>query len=43
MPTAFRHADARTTGSGVTIQIYEPAGRPEYGRTGPDGAVGHSP
>ncbi|WP_435973316.1 dihydrofolate reductase family protein [Streptomyces sp. Qhu_M48] len=30
-PTAFRQTDARTTGSGVAIQTYEPAGRPEYG------------
>ncbi|MFD7443341.1 dihydrofolate reductase family protein [Streptomyces sp. NPDC059909] len=30
-PTAFRHADARTTGAGVAIHTYELAGRPEYG------------
>ncbi|MER5965871.1 dihydrofolate reductase family protein [Streptomyces sp. NPDC002057] len=30
-PTAFRQTDARTTGSGVAIQTYELAGRPEYG------------
>jgi dihydrofolate reductase len=30
-PTAFRHVDARTTGSGIAIHTYELAGRPEYG------------
>ncbi|WP_137992455.1 dihydrofolate reductase family protein [Streptomyces vilmorinianum] len=30
-PTAFRHAAARTTASGVAIHTYELAGRPEYG------------
>ncbi|WNO71506.1 dihydrofolate reductase family protein [Streptomyces sp. AM8-1-1] len=34
VPTAFRHTDARITGSGVTIQTYELAGRPEYGTYG---------
>ncbi|MGW6459321.1 dihydrofolate reductase family protein [Streptomyces sp. NPDC055078] len=31
VPTAFRHQEARTTGSGVAIHTYELAGRPEYG------------
>lgn len=31
VPTAFRHAGARTTGAGVAIHTYELAGRPEYG------------
>ncbi|MGN9789744.1 dihydrofolate reductase family protein [Streptomyces sp. NPDC054847] len=30
-PTAFRHLEARTTGSGAAIHTYELAGRPEYG------------
>ncbi|MEU6880474.1 dihydrofolate reductase family protein [Streptomyces sp. NPDC046712] len=30
-PTAFRHTDARTTGSGIAIHTYELAGRPAYG------------
>ncbi|MBT2443713.1 dihydrofolate reductase family protein [Streptomyces sp. ISL-36] len=30
-PTAFRHAGARTTGSGIAIHTYELAGRPAYG------------
>ncbi|MER6911934.1 dihydrofolate reductase family protein [Streptomyces sp. NPDC000594] len=30
-PTAFRHIDARTTGTGVAIHTYELAGRPSYG------------
>lgn len=30
-PTAFRHVDAKTTGSGIAIHTYELAGRPEYG------------
>ncbi|TXS16101.1 dihydrofolate reductase [Streptomyces sp. ms191] len=30
-PTAFRHEDATTTGSGVAIHTYTLAGRPEYG------------
>ncbi|MFI6285179.1 dihydrofolate reductase family protein [Streptomyces sp. NPDC051018] len=31
VPTAFRHKEARTTGTGVAIHSYELAGRPEYG------------
>jgi dihydrofolate reductase len=31
VPTAFRHAGARTTSTGVAIHTYELAGRPEYG------------
>ncbi|WP_405997769.1 dihydrofolate reductase family protein [Streptomyces sp. NBC_00829] len=31
VPTAFKHAGARTTGAGVSINTYELAGRPEYG------------
>ncbi|NUK37629.1 dihydrofolate reductase family protein [Streptomyces lunaelactis] len=31
VPTAFRHAGARTTAAGVAINTYELAGRPEYG------------
>ena len=34
VPTAFRHAGARLTGSGVAIHTYELAGRPEYGTLG---------
>ncbi|MFF0434272.1 dihydrofolate reductase family protein [Streptomyces sp. NPDC004327] len=30
-PSAFRLAGARTTPAGVTLQTYEPAGRPTYG------------
>ncbi|GGT97089.1 MULTISPECIES: dihydrofolate reductase family protein [Streptomyces] len=30
-PTAFRHTEARTTGSGIAIHTYNLAGRPEYG------------
>ncbi|GGT51746.1 dihydrofolate reductase family protein [Streptomyces purpureus] len=30
-PTAFRHTDARTTGSGIAVHTYELAGRPAYG------------
>ncbi|MFE2555847.1 dihydrofolate reductase family protein [Streptomyces sp. NPDC059352] len=30
-PTAFRHTDARTTGSGVALHTYELGGRPAYG------------
>ncbi|MEU2116074.1 dihydrofolate reductase family protein [Streptomyces sp. NPDC016459] len=30
-PAAFRHAAARTTGSGIAIHTYELAGRPAYG------------
>jgi dihydrofolate reductase len=31
VPTAFRHVDGRITSSGISIQTYEPAGRPTYG------------
>ncbi|MEU4657713.1 dihydrofolate reductase family protein [Streptomyces sp. NPDC023723] len=31
VPTAFRHTGGRVTAKGVSIQSYEPAGRPEYG------------
>ncbi|MGW7428607.1 dihydrofolate reductase family protein [Streptomyces sp. NPDC054861] len=30
-PTAFRHVEGSTTGSGIAIHTYELAGRPEYG------------
>ncbi|WP_405859082.1 dihydrofolate reductase family protein [Streptomyces sp. NBC_00090] len=30
-PTAFRHTEARTTGSGVALHTYELGGRPTYG------------
>ena len=30
-PAALRLVDSRTTGTGVTIGVYEPAGEPEYG------------
>ncbi|MFF5532365.1 dihydrofolate reductase family protein [Streptomyces cinerochromogenes] len=30
-PTRFTHRSGRVTGSGVSIQTYEPAGSPEYG------------
>ncbi|MFK4106891.1 dihydrofolate reductase family protein [Streptomyces sp. NPDC019531] len=30
-PTAFRHAGGRITSTGVSIQSYDRAGRPEYG------------
>ncbi|MGW2234806.1 dihydrofolate reductase family protein [Streptomyces sp. NPDC001759] len=31
VPTKFRHAGGRITSTGVSLQTYEPAGRPEYG------------
>lgn len=31
VPTAFRHVDGQVTPSGVSIQTYQPAGRPSYG------------
>ncbi|MEV5140378.1 dihydrofolate reductase family protein [Streptomyces syringium] len=31
VPTALRLTDSRTTGSGVAVQTYEPAGRPTFG------------
>jgi dihydrofolate reductase len=31
VPTAFRHTGGRITAAGVSIQSYDPAGRPEYG------------
>jgi dihydrofolate reductase len=31
VPTAFRHAASRTTGTGVAIHTYELEGRPQYG------------
>ncbi|MFF1379161.1 dihydrofolate reductase family protein [Streptomyces sp. NPDC058308] len=31
LPTAFRHAQSRTTSTGVIISTYEREGRPEYG------------
>ncbi|MFI6494110.1 dihydrofolate reductase family protein [Streptomyces sp. NPDC050564] len=31
VPTAFRHTGGRVTAAGVSIQSYDPAGRPEYG------------
>jgi dihydrofolate reductase len=31
VPTAFRHVGGQVTGTGVSIQSYELAGRPEYG------------
>lgn len=31
VPTAFRHAGSRTTGTGVAIHTYELEGRPQYG------------
>ncbi|MEU9700377.1 dihydrofolate reductase family protein [Streptomyces sp. NPDC047981] len=30
-PTAFRNIASRTTSKGISINTYEPAGRPEYG------------
>jgi dihydrofolate reductase len=30
-PTALRLVDSKTTGAGVTLNVYEPAGRPTYG------------
>lgn len=31
LPTAFTHAETRTTGTGVTISVLRPAGRPDFG------------
>ncbi|MGI5526549.1 dihydrofolate reductase family protein [Streptomyces syringium] len=31
VPTALRLTDSRTTGAGVALQTYEPAGRPTFG------------
>ncbi|MFJ9728833.1 dihydrofolate reductase family protein [Streptomyces sp. NPDC101209] len=31
LPTSFRHVGGRITSTGVSLQTYEPAGRPEYG------------
>jgi dihydrofolate reductase len=33
-PTALRLIDTRTTGRGVTVNTYQPLGRPEYGAAG---------
>ena len=30
-PAALRLVESRTTAAGVTIGVYEPAGKPEYG------------
>ncbi|MER6109414.1 dihydrofolate reductase family protein [Streptomyces hirsutus] len=30
-PAAFRHTDGQITATGVSLQTYDPAGRPEYG------------
>jgi dihydrofolate reductase len=30
-PTALRLVESKTTGAGVTLNVYEPAGRPTYG------------
>jgi dihydrofolate reductase len=35
-PGALRLTDSRTTGSGVVISTYEPAGKPTYGTAGQD-------
>jgi dihydrofolate reductase len=32
--TGLRLVDSRTTGSGVTIHVYQPTGRPEFGEVG---------
>ncbi|WP_155060246.1 dihydrofolate reductase family protein [Streptomyces blattellae] len=41
VPTAFRHSGGRITSTGVSIQSYDLAGRPEYGSYElPENAVG---
>ena len=41
IPSALRLVDSRTTGSGVTLNTYEPAGKPTYGsfELTPEGAI----
>jgi dihydrofolate reductase len=31
VPTALKLVDTKTTGSGVVLHVYQPAGKPEYG------------
>lgn len=31
IPTALRHIDSRTTSTGISVQVYQPEGRPTYG------------
>jgi hypothetical protein len=33
---AFHLVDSRATPKGITIQVYRPAGRPQYGTASPD-------
>jgi dihydrofolate reductase len=41
VPSALRLVDSRTTGAGVTVNTYEPVGRPTYGsfELGPEGVI----